>query len=732
MMVCPASLAALRWRPSIPGQPGRSRKALRLAAVVILALPLRAALPSSAELGAVVVTATRAPRTVASLASPVDLFGADAFVNAPALAVDEALKASAAFSLFRRTGSMMAHPTAQGVSLRNLGPSGAGRTLVLLDGVPLNDPFGGWVAWTKVPRLDLAGAEIVRGGGSAAWGSAALGGTIQLLTARSHPADQDAAFRSEAANPFGGTLLAELGAFSTRSGELLAEAGRGKSRVRVAAKSFASDGFWRLAEADRGSIDRPMDQEHHVAQMSWRHRTPSGVTTDVTARYYREDRGNGTPLQRNRTREGFISGRAQGRVTARDIAWSASAYLQTQEFASRFSAVADDRASETPALDQFAVPADAAGAAIVGTWAGAGSAATTTVGSDVRWVRGETREAFLRRDGAFTRHRLAGGEQRFIGAFTQHDRELAPGLRLNLGARADYWWNGEGRRREVEIAAGAPVRDDAFPTRHGWEFSPAAGLVWHPGDSFRARGTAYRAFRVPTLNELYRPFRVGNVITEANEALAVETLEGIEAGIDFLGPRTSLALTGFVNELRDAVANVTLGAGPGTVPGVGFVPAGGLGRQRRNLERVRVRGIEATWRWRAGAAFELRLDYLFSDATVRRPGSPATDLAGRRLAQVPRHTAVAGLAWRDGPWNASTRLRHVSSAFEDDENRQTLAPATTVDIRLARSFGASEAGEISLVAENVFGELIEAGRDADGRLDVGPPRFVHGGIRWKW
>src|SRR2546429_4619415 len=114
------------------------------------------------------------------------------FLNAPAppdtspLPLHDALPISfrgvPVFIFFRRGDSLPANPAAQGVSLRGLGPSGASRSLVLLDGVPLNDPFGGWVAWTKVPREGLERAELVPGGGATAWGNAALGGVVQLFT----------------------------------------------------------------------------------------------------------------------------------------------------------------------------------------------------------------------------------------------------------------------------------------------------------------------------------------------------------------------------------------------------------------------------------------------------------------------------------------------------------------------------------------------------------------------
>lgn len=737
MMAVPADqAAAVAHLPPARAVARWPRYALRLG-TALAAVSLTSAQPAP-ELDPMVVTVTRSARAATQLPMTVDVLGPEAFVTTPVLMVDDMLKTSAAFSLFRRTGSLMANPTAQGVSLRNLGPSGAGRTLVLLDGVPLNDPFGGWVAWTKVSRLSLAGAEIVRGGGSSAWGSAALGGTIQFLTTAAPslatPA-RESRDRSSTADPaspaFAGQFLAEVGDFSTRSAEILARGSTGAGHLQVTAKTFDTDGFWRVGARDRGPIDRRTDQDHQVAQISWRHITAGGTTTGLSARYYREERGNGTPLQRNDTREGFFSGNASGRLAGIDGDWTASAYVQTQEFRSRFTAVSEDRASETPALDQFAVPADAAGAAAVLTWRGEGSA-TTTMGADARWVRGETQEAYLLQNGAFTRHRFAGGEQRFVGVFAQHDRALAPDWRMTLGARGDFWENRDGRRREVELSTGAAVRDETFATRDGVEFSPSAGLVWQVREAIRLRAAAYQAFRVPTLNELYRPFRVGNVITEANAALAVENLTGAEIGTDFTGARGSLALTGFINELHDAVSNVTIGPGPGNVPGVGFVPAGGVGRQRRNLERVRVRGFEVTGRWQASPALRLRADYLFSDATVRRAASPAEDLAGRRLAQVPRHTLTAGVDWRSDGWNANAQVRHVSTAFEDDANRLELAPATTLDLRLGRSIGRDDAGEVFVAVENLFNEIVEAGRDADGRIDLGQPRFAHGGIRWRW
>lgn len=685
----------------------------RLAALltVLAVTPGRSQAP--AELDPVVVTTARSARPLTHVPVTVDVFTSDDLATTPGLTIDEALENSAAFSLFRRTSSLMANPTAQGVSLRNLGPSGAGRTLVLLDGVPLNDPFGGWIAWTKLPRLTLGRAEIVRGGGSSVWGSAALGGTVQLLT------------RDDADAPASEARV-EAGEFSTASGELAARAGG----WTVLGRAFTTDGFWRVGRADRGAIDRRTDSDHQLAQVAWSGTSDAGVTGGFTARHYREDRGNGTPLQRNRTRETFVSGRLAG-VGGAGAVWTAVGYFQTQEFANRFTSVSDDRASETPALDQFAVPADAAGGAVTATWSEVTS--STTVGADVRWVRGETREAYFRQNDQFTRRRHAGGEQAFAGVFLHHERELAPRWRATVSARLDDWRNDDGRRRETDTASGAVLRDDRFAATDGTEFSPTVGIVWQARPTVRVRAAAYRAFRVPTLNELYRPFRVGNVITEANPELAVETLEGLESSIEWGDRQRSVVLTAFTNDLDEAVANVTLGAGPGVVPGVGFVPAGGLGRQRRNLDQVRVRGLELGARWRPADTWRLRLDYLLSDARVRRATGPAAGLAGNELAQVPRHTLVAGATWEpDDRWRVDVQLRALSRAFEDDANTLVLAAVTTVDFRVARTFGPGGGSAVFVAAENVLDATVEAGRDADGRVDLGAPRFVHGGVRWTW
>lgn len=660
------------------------------------------------RLPALVVTATRAPQSVAILPVTVDVVNSVQLRDSPALTLDDTLRDSAAFSLFRRSGSLVANPTAQGVSLRGLGPSGASRSLVLLDGIPLNDPFGGWVAWSKIPRATLDRVEIVRGGGAASWGNAALGGTIQLLSGA--PANRAT---------FAG------GAFDTWQAEFSAAHAAGPGTLWAGAREFRTDGFFTLAPADRGPVDRPLDSRHRLVHAGWKQSLGTTLNAGINGRIFTEDRGNGTVLQQNRSREEFLSAFVEGQPSA-EHTWRAVAYAQRQRFAAFFSGVSANRATETPANDQYHVPSTAAGAGVQSTWVHP-DRAVTTVGADARWVEGETRENFFLTAGSFTRRRVAGGAQRFAGAFATHTRPLAAAWQATASARLDAWNNTGGHRHETILATGARVRDDTYADQQGTEFSPQLGIVWQPADRVRWRANAYRAFRLPTLNEYYRPFRVGIANTEANPSLRRETVAGFETGLEFSGRNTRLVATVFDHELSHAVANVTLTRTPSLIS-----------RQRQNLDRIRVRGLELTGEWNPSPGFRVRADWLVNDARVRRASAAAatpaglpSPLDGRWLPQVPRHTATLQVDWRpDDDLRLSLRGRYSSRQFEDDENTLPLAAAATLDARINRRLGPN--WETYLAVENLAGARIETGRSSEGVATLGPPRTWRAGAEFSW
>jgi outer membrane cobalamin receptor len=341
------------------------------------------------------VSATRDPQPISQLPYTVEVIPSEAFVDSASLTVDDALRGSADFSLFRRNDSMTANPTSQGVSLRGLGPSGTSRSLVLLDGVPLNDPFGGWVPWSMVPVDSLANAEIVPGGGATAWGNAALAGVIELFSAQPLPGSGEAVTR--------------VGDFNTRSADIAEAVPLGPGTLELRGDAFTTDGTLLIAPDGRGPVDVDAASRHNLESARWRGALGPDLAVVVTLRRYDEWRDNGTPYQQNTFNQLFGSIEVSGRASTAET-WTMTTYMEGQNSSQTFSSVNAARSSETPASDQFDVPTTALGFAGSTTWSDA-SGGSTTVGADARDVRGETREDYAYSNGAYADQRFAGGRQ---------------------------------------------------------------------------------------------------------------------------------------------------------------------------------------------------------------------------------------------------------------------------------------------------------------------------------
>ena len=659
----------------------------------------------------VVVTATRTEQRLKDVPANVTVITKEEIRQSAAQTVDDLLRQIPGFSLFRRSSSLVTHPTTQGISLRGIGPSGVSRTLVLLDGVPLNDPFGGWVYWSKVPMESIERIEVVRGGGSSVWGNYALGGVINIITER--PQKRTVRFVGE-----GGTR-------ETVNLDLFLSELFGPIGLAVEGNYFNTEGYKVIREDQRGAIDINADSEHKTFNGKLEYTLSPNATLFLHGSFFTEERGNGTPLTHNATDAGYIRGGTNFK-TPDGSDWRLDVFSHLQTFESTFSSPAPDRNSETPALDQFDVPSTAVGTSL--QWSKRiHESHLLTAGTDLRWIEGETNEDFRFIGGQFTRRRKAGGEQQLAGIFLQDIFTPSPRWQVTLGGRLDLWRSFDASRLERDLQTGAITLDDAFRDRDRLAFSPRVGILFHATDQLSVRSSFYQAFRAPTLNELFRPFRVRNDITEANADLDPERLIGGEAGIDYAISTSFLGrLTGFWNDLEDPIANVTIGTGPGTIAPCGFVPAGGVCRQRQNLDRSRVRGIEAELEYRPHAHWMVSGSYLLNDTEVlSAPNQPA--LEGKEIAQVPTHQFTLKLGYANPAlFNATIQGRYVGEQFEDDLNSLTLDDFFVVDLFLSRQITAEL--EVFLGVENLFNTTVEVGKTADGIVTIGAPLLIHGGI----
>ncbi|MDE1146593.1 MAG: TonB-dependent receptor [Azospirillaceae bacterium] len=627
---------------------------------------------------------------------------------APERRLDEALRSVPGFSLFRRTGSTSAHPTSQGISLRALGPNGAGRTLVLVDDIPVNDPFGGWVYWSRLPTASVASVAITEGSGAGPWGNQALDGVIRITT-----------------KPMDG---AEVRAGSNGLAE--GTAGAVAGNVAIMAHASRSDGSYLVRADQRGPIDTQAGWDDAWVDVKAKGEAgPLALAGTVSA--FHEHRGNGTPVQENGTDALEGSLRFTDADGPLDLPWHGTLYLRRYVFKNRFSSVNATRTAETPALDQYRVPATSAGGSLA-TTVDEGDGRRTELGADLRWAGGATHERFQPVAGIFQGDRDAGGDQLVGGVYAEQTWPLLPAVDLHGGVRLDGWSLTDGHRVERSLKTGLLTRDDHYDDRGGALPTARLGADWKVDPAWTVRAAAYTGFRLPTINELYRPYRVGNDIIEANAQLKPERLVGAEAGITWqpaAGPVVSL--TAYHDGVTDAVDNVLVTDRPGTVPGFNVVvPAGGTFAQRRNLDRVRAEGMEMRATWTLDPTLDLGLGYLWSRSTVLGADGYSA-LVGKRLAQSPLHQGSAELTWTPSQaFTAAARAKASGQQYEDGLNTRSLAPKVTVD--LSGTWHARDYLDVFATAENLFDRTVESGRRIDGLVAVAPGRIMSGGVRVKW
>ena len=658
----------------------------------------------------IVVTAARLPPAAADAAFSVVRI--DEGVLSRSSRLDEALRSVPAVSLFRRTSSAAANPTTQGISLRAIAPSGAGLTLVLLDGVPLNDPFGGWVIWSQATPESLESLDVIRGAGSGPYGAGALTGTITLRErAKGGAVDVSASER-------GG--LRAAGSASTRLGPLA---------VTLSGLREVSDGYVPVRGPAAGAADTPLDLDSRSAAL--RVDTALGqANLSVRAANWEEDRGSGLAGTRANASGHSLSATAAQTPSADGYGWRLQAWRIDSNLANSSASVSADRSTTTPANDQFKTPATGWGlnAALRRRMTDfAGGRLEWEVGADARFNYGETNELFSNPTGAgFTRIRRAGGETAVAGAYVDASWTAADWL-VAGGLRVDRWENAGGFRQENTLATGAVLLNESDPDRSGEVVSARLALRRDLGGGYAARAAAYSGFRPATLNELHRPFRVGNDITEANAALTPETLKGVETGLAFDREGMRWGASVFWNQIEDAIVNVTLGSGPATFPRAGFVPAGGVLRQRQNAGTIDAWGVELTGALDLSSAVSLNAAASWTDAEIDG-GSSAAQLTGLRPPQAPEWSATAGLDWR-----ATDRLtlalaaRYESSRFDDDLNSRVLDAAVTLDARGEWAF--TRNATLWMAADNLFDENVEVSETGTGVAGYGPPRTLSIGLR---
>ncbi len=614
-----------------------------------------------------------------------------------ALTLDDRLRRVPGFSLFRRSGSRTANPTTQGVSLRGVGASGASRAIVLKDGVPLNDPFGSWVYWGRVPAESIAEVEIVRGPASDLYGTAAVGGVVSVRTlevAADPVASFDLAYGSEQ-TPFGSAYASDKWH------------GWGGS---IAGEYFKTDGYIPTAPEQRGAVDT-LANVRRTSVVPFVERQIGDSQVFFGGEFYREKRANGTPLQRNDTSiNNFSAGadvslRSAGELTLRSFGG-------TEDYHQSFSAIAANR--QTESLNRLqTVPSQNFGAS--GRWTKDFRSTTVFAGGEYRNIRGRSDETGIA-NGRATVATSAGGRESSGGVYLGVLAHPLRRLMLNAGGRYDRWNETHGFSASRNLTTNVLTVTN-FADRSAEAFSPRVSALFRINDHISLTGSAARGFRQPTLNELYRSFRVGNVLTLSNENLRPEKATSGEAAVlvNAFDERLYLRAGPYCTRLSETVSNVTLASTPQLIT-----------RQRQNLGTTRSCGFEADASVRATRELTFSGGYLQVDAKVRE-GIPT--LVGLRLPQIPTDQATLEARYsRLKLGTASIQMRTSSGQFDDDQNEFRLRGFTA--FYAFASHDISRRASIYAAGENIFNTRIEAGLTPV--LTLAQPRTIRFGIRLRF
>lgn len=624
----------------------------------------------------------------------------------PALRVDDVLRQVPGFSLFRRSDSRYANASNQGVSLRGLGGTASSRALVLEDGLPLVDAFGGWVYWDRVPREELSSVEVFRGGASNLYGSDALGGVVQFLARQ----PETPAFSVETS--YGNERTPDLSFWTgTRAGQW---------DFSLASEMFRTDGFIVVPTRQRGSIDTPANSEDATVDLNIGRQLGDKGRIFARGNFFTEFRNNGTPIQTNQTRLGEGALGLDKQFGANDSVIFRT-YGLVLGYDQSFSAVAPDRNSES-LTDYQDVPEQVGGGAVQWTHL-LGRHQTLIGGGDLMEVMGASDERFFS-SGTNTHDNASGGRQRILGIFGE---DL---VRLNkwtiiLAGRVDDWNNFNASSICTPVLGTCTSPSMLYPQRSDLAFSPRLSVLRTLNNHVSLTGSMYRAFRAPTLNELYRTFRVANVLTLNNPYLNAERLTGAESGaqITALDRRLDLRGTFFWSDIVDPVQNVTIN--PNSSPVL---------REKENSGRIRSCGVELDGVVHVSRDIQVSAGYEFTGATIVNYTVPQGEvsLLGKDVAQVPRNT----FTWEARYWNPSRLLisvqgRFIGNQFDDDLNQYPLGHFYTMDLQIGRNL--TQNIELFAAAENITDEryyVANTTTTGGGSLfNIGPPILYRIGVR---
>jgi outer membrane receptor protein involved in Fe transport len=644
----------------------------------------------------VVVTADRTALALNESANTVRVVSQQALQQTGNLTVGDQLRQVTGLQFFRRSSTLVANPTSQGVSLRGLGSTAASRTLVLAGRVPLNDPFGGWVYWDQLPSLAIQNVEVARGGASDLYGNSAIGGVINMIEHQPGPTAY--------------AIDAGYGGENTPHAALLGTTAHGPWSGLAAADWLRTDGYILVAPDARGPVDIASNLHYQNGELDLHRAFAQRGDAYLRGNVLNEARGNGTPLQVNRTRLWRYTGGTDW-ITQSAGTFAAQLFGSQEHYYQTFSSTSAGQLSESLTRQQ--------------------QVAVQQFGGSVQWTKA-IRPWLLLIAG------VDGDDVRASDNETPIKNNLPNGLADTSARQRDIGEYVEGLMQTKNWTVAASVRGDDFfnldtvqymqkgngpitttdiPNRSEALANPRLGVVRRVDQYLSLTGSVYRAFRSPTMNELYRQSQVGQAVTLPNPNLLSERATGWETGLQLSLPTrdTVVRASYFWTEVNRPVTALTISVSPTQIVA-----------QRENLGQIRSRGLSLDYESQPFSWLAITGGYQYANATVTQFVQEPS-LIGKWIPQVAHNMATAQVR-ASKPKLGVIELLGTQSGhqYDDDQNTFLLHGYFQLDAYVAHAFNARS--EIYGAVSNIFDREIEVGRTPI--LTLGMPRMASIGIRF--
>ncbi len=651
------------------------------------------------RLAPLVVTATRSERTLVDQPMSVSVVDKKEIEQTPAQSLDDVLRTIPGINL-PQTASYQNHPTANFVSMRGLGGGHhIVRALVLLDGIPINDPFFGYVQWNRVPMENIERVEVVRGASASLWGNYAMGGVINIVT------------RVPGKQQFGAS--GGGGSYGTYRGDGFADLVLSESvRMRVNFDAWGTSGFNQIQPA-YGPIYVPTSFNALNGQASVYFNPDPTLSANFRVNVHSNNQTLMIPVQTNNQQIYDLAGTLTKKFGDYDL--TVTAFHEQSRFLTNNAATPFGFATGQAAYlqNRHTTPVYSTGGSVQLSTRVNDVVRLASIGADFQWISGMDSALIFNQGGAITQNYSGGGKQQFIGAFAQVDMFPADNFEVLLSGRLQTFLNYNG-------FDGAPGGAGVASSTAATSFDPRLSVQWTVTPNVGLRAAGYSAFRAPTLDNLYRSFSVPFGIFLPNAQLVPEKLWGFEGGFDVNWGPLSGQFTAYYQQVSNLITTRNLG--PTQLP-----PGFFFGTQNINAGRAIVQGIEAQVGWQIAPGWKADVNYTtVSSKIVENQFDPLS--IGRQQAGIPTQQAAATLSYSDPRgWRALARFRWIGQSWGNNDNTLPLDSFTVFDVSAGYKF--NERAEVFVNVQNLFNQYYIADNSGLNPPLQGTPFTIFAGLK---